>query len=51
MAKATREIKLLREPPKTTFRSWVEGDGSVFGVAVFMVTLFVGVFLTLIVHG
>jgi hypothetical protein len=28
------------EPPKTAFRSWVEGDGSVFGVAGFMVTPF-----------
>jgi hypothetical protein len=34
----------LREPPKTAFRSRVEGDGSVFGVAVFMVTPLVGVF-------
>jgi hypothetical protein len=43
--------ELLLGTSETAFRSWVAGDGSVFGVAGFMVTPFVGDFLTLIVRG
>ena len=35
-------------PPKTGFRSWIDGDGSVFGVAGFMVTPVVGGYWTLV---
>lgn len=36
----------FRKPPKTLFRSWVDGDSSVFGVAGFMAAPSVWVFLT-----
>src|ERR1035437_2469913 len=37
---------LLREPPKTAFRSWVDGGSSVCGVADFIAASFVGIFMT-----
>jgi len=38
---------LIGEPPETAIRSWVDGGGSVFGVAGFMAALSVGVLLAL----
>src|ERR1035437_7749279 len=37
---------IFKEPPKTAFRSWVDGGSSVFGVDDFMAASFVGIFLT-----
>ena len=40
------DTPLIREPPETAFRSWVDGGSSVFGVAGFRAAPAVGVFLT-----
>ena len=37
-------VQFIREPPKTTFRSWVDGNGSVSDVTGFMMIIFVGDF-------
>jgi hypothetical protein len=39
-------LTLKGDPPKTTFRSWVDGGGSVFGVDGFMMASSVRAFLT-----
>src|ERR1035437_9104873 len=38
----------IGEPPKTAFRSWVDDGGSVFGVADFIATSFVCIFMTFV---